>query len=202
MESGKDSAVEYRMVRPDRSVRWLASYGRRHSRTGGAPYILMGVTIDITEPKRLERERTNLARLLLNTQEAERTRIARELHDDLGQSIALCGLQLQQATTAVELISPEAAAPLVELRKNISHIAQQVSTLSHQLHSSELEFMGLAVAAQRLCREVSERHQVQVTCSCDGLPKCLGAEASLCLFGSCRRPCAMSPGIVKLAMRK
>jgi hypothetical protein len=50
METRKDSAVEYRVVRPDGSVRWLASYGRRHSRTGGSAFILMGATIEITEP--------------------------------------------------------------------------------------------------------------------------------------------------------
>jgi PAS domain S-box-containing protein len=183
LKSGNDSSAEYRIIRPDGNIRWLASYGRRYSRSGAEPYILMGVTIDVTESRRVRQENTEFAGRLLNAQEAESARIARELHDDLGQSIALFAVQLHKATMLVQSKLPSGNdVPLADLRKKISLIARHVSTLSHQLHSSELEFLGLAVAASALCREVAEQYGVTVNFTCELLPERLASDIELCLF--------------------
>ncbi len=182
LKSGQESSAQYRIMRPDGSMRWLASYGRRHSRTGSEQYVLMGVTIDITESQRVQREHAEFAGRLLTAQEAEGARIARELHDDLGQSIALFAVQLHKATVLMQSKLPEGVATLQDLRAKISHIARHVSTLSHQLHSSELEFLGLRVAAEGLCREVAEQHGVRVNFSCEVLPEGLGGGIELSLF--------------------
>jgi signal transduction histidine kinase len=103
--------------------------------------------------------------MLLDAQEKECARIARELHDDLGQSIALFNLRLQRVTTQARNHAPQLAEPLADLHQEINRIAQRASTISHELHSSELELLGLAGAAQRLCRDLSELHHIKVTFS-------------------------------------
>ncbi len=179
---GKESSVTYRMSRPDGTVRWLATHGRRHCRSGEEPCIYIGITTDITESRRVQQEHDEFAGRLLSAQEAESARIARELHDDLGQSIALFAVQLHTSILLVQKASPGVEAPLQELRKKIGQIGRQVSTLSHQLHSSELDYLGLAVAARGLCRDVGEQHGRTIVFSCEGLPERLAGNVELCLF--------------------
>ncbi len=176
-----ESRIEYRIVRPDGEMRWLASQGRRHFRPSQNSHILMGVTLDITEAKRLEFERAELAGKLLKAQEAESARISRELHDDIGQSLALVGIELQALLRRTEQVSLGAES-LQKLQRKLNEVTHRVSTLSHQLHSSELEFLGLAVAANKLCREVSNNDAFRVVCSLDELPQGLGEQVELGLY--------------------
>ena len=182
IQDGGDASAVYRIVRPDGRLRWLSSRGRRHSRGDEEPRLLMGVTVDVTDARQAERERTELTARLLRAQEAEAARIARELHDDLGQSLALFSVNLHKTAIQLQQQAPGAETALKELRARIQQIAHQISTISHQLHSSELEFLGLAGAARQLCREVSEQHAVEVQCDCDHLPARLRSDAELCLY--------------------
>ena len=61
-----------------------------------------------------------------------------------------------------------------ELCAKLKEIGTQVSRLSHQLHSSELEFLGLAVAVKSLCREFSEQYRINVECVCRDIPQRVG----------------------------
>jgi len=138
------------------------------------------VAEDITERKQAELERTDLSRRLMTAQEAERRRIARELHDGIGQALALLGIQVQRAgqPPTVGKKSPSIA----ELCAKVKEIGTQVSRLSHQLHSSELEFLGLAVAVKGLCRETSEQYKVKIDCSCTNIPEELDDDIALCIL--------------------
>jgi PAS domain S-box-containing protein len=133
----------------------------------GQPCVLM-VGEDISERKQAELERAELPRRLMTAQEAERRRIARELHDGIGQSLALLGIQLQRAG---QLSASGKRNPgVAELGNKVKEIGNQVSRLSHQLHSSELEFLGLAVAVKSLCREFSEQYDTRIDCACSKIP--------------------------------
>jgi PAS domain S-box-containing protein len=145
----------------------------------GQPCVLT-VAEDITERKQAELERTELSRRLMTAQEAERSRIARELHDGIGQSLALLGIQVQRSgqPSVVGKKNPGVA----DLCAKVKEIGTQVSRLSHQLHSSELEFLGLAVAVKGLCREFSEQYQVKIDCSCRDIPEGLDNEVALCML--------------------
>jgi len=176
-----ESRIEYRIVRPDGEMRWLVSQGRRHFRPWQKSHTLMGVTLDITEAKRLELERADFAGKLLKAQEAESARISRELHDDIGQSLALLGIEVQSALRKLEGAGP-APEVLQKLQRRLNEVSHRVSTLSHQLHSSELEFLGFAVAAKKLCREVSDNGTLRVVCTIDELPTDLGEQVELCLY--------------------
>jgi PAS domain S-box-containing protein len=145
----------------------------------GQPCVLT-VAEDITERKQAESERRELSRRLMTAQEAERRRIARELHDGIGQSLALLGIQVQRA--GQPSVTGKKNPGITDLCARVKEIGTQVSRLSHQLHSSELEFLGLAVAVKGLCREFSEQYRVTVNCSCKDIPEGLDNDIALCML--------------------
>jgi signal transduction histidine kinase len=136
---------------------------------------------DITERQRAEEARMDLTRRLINAQEAEATRIARELHDNIGQSLALLTMELDRTRlTLTDISNGEARLGRLSAKlKNLSHV---VGNLSHQLDSSGLEVLGLAVAIRSLCREFSEQYPIQVHYKSSGAPDDLSKDVSLCLF--------------------
>lgn len=92
-----------------------------------------------------EAARHEMAQRFTAAQENERARIARELHDDIGQSLAILRIQMMRAGQPVSGMPGKMHPGMPELSGRLKDIAQKVSRLSHQLHSSELEYLGLAV---------------------------------------------------------
>ena len=137
---------------------------------------------DITMRLQAEAAWLELDRRLMNVQEVERTRIARELHDNIGQSLALFSFELERVRRLVRGLSKDGDSRLKGLCGKIKELGQTVSDLSHQLHSSELELLGLSVAVAGLCREFSEQYPVEVDCVCSDIPEGVGADVSLGLF--------------------
>lgn len=133
----------------------------------------------VLERKRVEEARREIAGRLINAQEAERARIARELHDDIGQSLALLGVQLQRSSQAPSGKPEATRVDVTKLRDRVKEIGSKVSRLSHQLHSSELEYLGLAVAVKSLCREFSDQLHIAVECCCTGIPEELDGKIAL-----------------------
>jgi PAS domain S-box-containing protein len=113
--------------------------------------------------------RDELSRRMMNAQESDRTRIARELHDDIGQSLAVLKVQLLRSGKPVSDHPQTRHANLEELAAKMEKIIYKVSRLSHDLHSSELELLGLAAAIKGHCRECSEKLGIPIHCSCDQL---------------------------------
>jgi PAS domain S-box-containing protein len=130
---------------------------------------------DITEQRRTRDALSASNRRLIEGQEQERARIARELHDDIGQRLALLTTQL----TPAALTRPAEAA---RLRMELSELAADVQALSHNLHSSKLELLGLALSLKRFCEEFSHQQKVTVAYETHDVPKQVPAEASLCLY--------------------
>jgi PAS domain S-box-containing protein len=147
----------------------------------GEPCALV-VAEDITLRQRAEEAQLDLAQRLVNAQEAESSRVGRELHDNIGQSLALFGMELERTRLALSGLSPDNEARLDRLCHKLKVLGRDVGNLSHQLHSSGLEMLGLAVAIKTLCREFSEQYHVQTRCNCSGVPRNLPADVSLCLF--------------------
>ena len=150
------------------------------------PRSLNAVAKDISFLKRAEQDlrdaevaRDELSRRMMNAQEADRTTIARELHDDIGQSLAVLKIQMLRAGQPVSGHPEMAHASLKDLSGKLEKIINKVSRLSHNLHSSELELLGLAVAVKGHCRECSEQLGIPIDCSCDHLEEKLDGMIAL-----------------------
>jgi PAS domain S-box-containing protein len=174
--------MEYRLRRHDGVHRWIMDTGVPRFLADGSFAGYIGCCIDINDQREAEKARLELAGRLMTAQEAERTRIARELHDSIGQSIALLGIQMQRSGQPISSASDKRHPSAQELFGKLKEIGTQVSQLSHQLHSSELEFLGLAVAVKSLCREFSEEYHIAVNCLCISVPADLANDISLCFL--------------------
>jgi signal transduction histidine kinase len=136
--------------------------------------------LDITERKRTEVALANLSRRLIETQELERTRIARELHDDIGQRLALLAIELGQFDSPD--LPAEVASRIGEIQKQSAEIATDVQSLSHELHSSKLEYLGIATAMRGFCKEFAAQQNVEIVFAHDAIPRTVPSDISLCLF--------------------
>jgi signal transduction histidine kinase len=124
---------------------------------------------------------SSVNRKLIEAQEKERARIARELHDDIGQRLALLAVRL----TGLALSSPESGsdrAQAIELQKFASTLAQDVQSLSHELHSSRVAILGAATSMRLFCTEFSNQQGVTIDFESEELPAELNSDVALCLY--------------------
>jgi PAS domain S-box-containing protein len=125
---------------------------------------------DITDRKRAERN-------IIEAQEQERSRIARELHDDINQRLAVLAVQLERLQGDPSDIQSWAR----ELRKDVIEISSDVQSLSHELHSSSLEYLGVVAGMKSWCKEFAGRQRIEVDFLGD-VTSAVSAEISLTLF--------------------
>ena len=175
--------MQYRLRRRDGEYRWIfdAAVPRFNGDGSFAGYI--GSCIDITDHKLAEEALSTVGRRLIQAHEDERSRIARELHDDINQRLALLanGVQeFEQATAANR--DPSQKKQLRALWHLTNEIATDIQQMSHQLHPSKLHYLGLAAAMRDLCNEFSLKHKIEVDCVVRDLPHVLDESVSLNLF--------------------
>jgi signal transduction histidine kinase len=142
----------------------------------------LSVWADITDRKQAEEALASVSHKLIEAQEKERTRIARELHDDINQQVALAAVELEGLQQSNPNLDSEARRRMKALVKRISDIGMEVQAISHRLHSSKLEILGLVSACRSFCREVAEQHKVTVDFAADGVPREVPQDVTLCLF--------------------
>jgi len=158
MRTGQSTEGEWRTIWPDGSVHWIAGRGQVLRDEFGEPSRMVGVNIDITERKRAEEALSGMTRKLIEAQEQERARIGRDLHDDVSQRLAMLGLELDQI-----LDNPSDVKRLVrKVRKRLIEISSDVQALSHDLHSSKLEYLGVAAGIKSWCKDFGARHRMQI----------------------------------------
>jgi PAS domain S-box-containing protein len=154
----------------------------------GEPSLVMGMLEDITEQViaegKLSEAQDHLQRLnmrLLKAHDEERHRISRELHDDIAQRLSLLTLDLD--VLSQEMTSqPQSLARIVKLRSDTEELATDVHQLSHQLHSSKLQHLGLGAALKDLCKNLSEQQGLKIDFGADARLSSLPSEVELCLF--------------------
>jgi PAS domain S-box-containing protein len=175
-------SMEYRLRRHDGEYRWIFDQGvpRFNADDSFAGYI--GSCIDITDRKLAEEALSAMSGKLIQAQERERTYLARELHDDISQRIALLAAELSVLKGDVPASAVRAIRRLEETYDQAASLGNDVQTLSHRLHSSKLEHLGLEVAAASFCKEMSDRRNVQVDFHSSGIPRNLPEGISICLF--------------------
>jgi signal transduction histidine kinase len=135
------------------------------------------------ERRRAAEALTGMTCRLIETQEKERRRIGRELHDDICQRLALLVIRLQQIREALPDSALEMSSGLDELWEQTSELSTDVQALSHELHSSKLEYLGVVVAMRSFCKELGEHQKMEIEFKTHDLPNPLpSSEVSLCLF--------------------
>jgi signal transduction histidine kinase len=132
---------------------------------------------DITRRKQMEQMLSSMTRKLIEAQEQERARIGRELHDDINQQLAMLAVELEQ----LQENPSESQSRVQELRKRTVEISNGVQALSHDLHSSKLEYLGVVAGIKSWCKEFAERQKIQIDSRYD-VRSTLPPELGLCLF--------------------
>jgi signal transduction histidine kinase len=169
--------VTYRALASDGTLVWLRSNGRGFFDGEGKLLRVIGMVADVTDVKRAEEALAGMTRKLIEAQEQERARIGRELHDDINQRLAMLAVQVQQLQDDPSEVQNRAQ----ELRKELGEISNDVQALSHELHSSKLQSLGVVAGIKSWCKEYAERQKIDIECRSD-VSSILPMEIGICLF--------------------
>ena len=181
-QSQRPFTTEFRVVRTDGTVRWITARGKFYYTDHGDAVRMLGMAVDITERKQAEEALTSLSGRLIEAQEEERRRIAREIHDDYSQRLAVLTIDLESLAEDIGHFDTERRQCLRELGKSASELGVDLHRLSHRLHSSALETLGLVAGLRTFCREFTEQQAIQVDFTHNDVPSGISKDASLCLF--------------------
>jgi len=154
------------------------------TRIGNGIYIV-GVESDMSEQRRTEDQLRLLSGCLIDNQEKERHRLAQELHDDIGQRLALLGAQLDLFFRWPRDSSGDSHTPigvLDRLLDSIRVLASDVQKMAHGLHPAKLDQLGLPVALRSLCRDIGNLKRFRVHCSMETIGRGLPHLTALCLY--------------------
>jgi PAS domain S-box-containing protein len=143
---------------------------------------VVAVVRDITGRKLAEETLSSFGRRLIEAQDRERSRVARELRDDLNQGMALLHIGLGRFEQGVPDLPSEAREQLHSIARVATKVSSSIHNLSHQLHPSLLDLVGLVPSVEGLCREVSDKHNLQVQFVNHGIPMQMRKDVALCLF--------------------
>ena len=175
-------AMEYRLRRHDGEFRWILDVGVPRFNADRSFAGFIGSAIDVTGHKEAEQSLATLSGRLIQAQEEERHRIARELHDDISQQLALLSVELQGLANANPKSSVELSDWTERLLKRTSQISSDIHALSHRLHSSKLEYMGVVAAIAGFCSEITSQTGQEIDFEHTDVPTSLPQDISLCLF--------------------
>jgi PAS domain S-box-containing protein len=197
-DSREPFRMEYRLQRFDGEYRWVLDAGVPRFAPDGTFVGYLGSCIDITERRQAEEgSRENEAALrasyaqvkdlagrLIVAQEVERTRIARDLHDDVSQQLAGLSIALSGFKRRLHANAPGAAMEdeLAAIQRRTTELADEIRNLSHELHPGVLQHAGLAAALKAHCREFEQQNEVRVTLDTTNDIGGVDAEAAVCLY--------------------
>jgi PAS domain S-box-containing protein len=185
-EARAEFDMEYRLRRSDGKYRWIVDHGVPRFESDGTFCGYIGSCMDITDRKRTEDSLEELSGRLITAQEEERVRIARELHDDFSQRLALLGIGLGRLWKRRPESEEEERILVQKLWSQTKEITSDVHRLSHELHSSKLEYVGLAQTLKGLCEEISDKYRIQVEFTQRGVLSDIPKDIALCLFRICQ----------------
>lgn len=150
---------------------------------------LLGLAIVLGEQTRIaaalrssEARLLALTRELVHAREEEATRIGRELHDDVGQRLALVSIGLSRLRQAQAPGAAGAAPDIRQLQEQATAVAQSLREISHRLHPVTLEQVGLAMALELKCEEVQRAAGVNLRMANHGDSSTVPRDVALCVF--------------------
>jgi PAS domain S-box-containing protein len=182
-------SAEKRYIRKDGATVWTRLFQSLVRDQGQEPQYFISAVEDITEKLQAQRdlqqsrgELRAFAGRLINAQEEERKRISRELHDDLSQKLALLALNTGGLLAEPAVSSEKMNQKLRNLQGQVQQLAQDVRQISHRLHPSILDDLGLVAALNELCEEFSAREGIDVAFESESVPHALPIDLASCLY--------------------
>jgi len=182
LKSPASFSMQYRLRRLDGEYRWMFDVVSPRVNGDGSFAGFVGSAVDVTDQKIAQDTLENVSGRLIEAQEKERSRIARDLHDDICQRLAVLSMELEEANRTLNGSSEATNERLEEIQQHCAEIAGDVQALSHQLHSSKLDYLGIAAGIRGFCREFAKKHKVTVDFREENVPTHLPKDISLCLF--------------------
>ncbi len=181
MTTGRSTFREYRIIWPDGSTHWLHRRAELVRDAKGHPARILGLSIDISDQKALERERLAFSSRIAAAQDSERRRIARELHDSLIQELAAVAMDLGRRVT-----QPPAAGDLKQdyasLQNRIVRAAEAARHAAYELHPSEVDDLGLEKALRAYCEQFGHENHIAVEFTSRKVPTAMRREIASCLY--------------------
>jgi PAS domain S-box-containing protein len=174
--------MEYRVRRPNGEYRWISDAGTPRYDRDGSYVGYIGSAVDITERKQADEVLSAVSQRLVEAQEGERSRIARELHDDINQRLALLNMRLDALSQSVPDTATESRRRVDEARQDVMNLVTDVQALSHRLHPPVLEHLGITEAAAELCRELSYQRGLEIALDAARIPETLSKPIALSLY--------------------
>lgn len=171
-------AEEDRWDREDGTTTWVRWEIRPWRTSSGTVGGILIFAENITRRKEMEEAISAMSRKLIQSQEQERARIGRELHDDINQRLALLAVELEQ----LQGNPSEVVSRAQELRRQTIEISNDVQALSHELHSSKLEYLGAIKGMKSWCKEFGERQGIQIEFKSTDVQSFVAPEIGFCLF--------------------
>lgn len=193
LRTGEPYELELHMLRSDGGRRSVISSGEAVRDTSGCILRLCGTVEDITERKwqvikgsrELESVQNADYRIgrFIQGQEEERTRLAKELRDNVCQKLCLLAVGIQGLAPAFPELTQQADMRLEELWRSTAEIVADIAQVSHQLHPSTLDLLGLPLSIRGLCWDFASQNRIPVECSCTGvLPEKIEKDVALSFF--------------------
>ncbi len=150
--------IDKRFFRGDGSVMWGRLRVSLLHRNGE---MVVAMVEDITERKTAEQALADLSRKMVEILEQERTRIARDLHDDINQRLALLAFEIDQLKQPQLGSADDLMSRLNGLRERINEVSIGVQFISHELYPPQLEYLGVVAALRDFCKNLAERQKVE-----------------------------------------
>jgi PAS domain S-box-containing protein len=174
--------LEFRLRRFDGEYRWVLETGVPRLDAAGELSGFIGSCVDITDRKRAEEDLQNLSGRMIQGQEEERQRVARELHDDVSQHLALVAIDLEQLAQSPPASQSELAERIQAIWSETQEVASDIHRLSRQLHPSKLEDLGLVAAVRSHCQELERRGGLKIALAFHDVPRSVPPDVALCLY--------------------
>jgi PAS domain S-box-containing protein len=182
MQNRTSYAAQFRILRPDGTVRWVSAEGEFHYAANGKAERMLGISVDITESKLAEEALASMGRRVSEAEERERRRIAQNLHENIGQRLTLLAIEIEQLKTEPLNETVEMLGRLDAISKQTLRILTDVKTSAHELHSPRLEYLGIAAVMRSFCEEFGQRKGVEIDFKGHDVPSSVPPDISLCLF--------------------
>jgi PAS domain S-box-containing protein len=174
--------MEYRLRRHDGEYRWIFDSGVPRFDSDGSFAGYIGSLIDVTERRLAEEALSSLGGRLIEAQDQERRHIARELHDDISQKLVMLTMGLQELAMIFPDSQERVRDRIESLLECTTEMNTEVHALSHRLHTSKLELVGLVRTMGSFCRELAEQRDLRIDFTATNAPGALPVQISLCFY--------------------